>query len=88
MLVLTRKLGESIIIGDNIKVVVLGIYGREVRLGIDAPIKVEVHREEIYNTIQKEKNSGKVKKESIFVRAISTMVEWFHFVGPKTPPKR
>ena len=54
MLILTRKLGESITIGDNIKVTVLGIYGRQVRLGIDAPLKVVVHREEVYVRIQNE----------------------------------
>ena len=54
MLILTRKLGESITIGDNIKVTVLGIYGRQVRLGIDAPLKVVVHREEVYVKIQNE----------------------------------
>ena len=55
MLILTRKLGESITIGDDIKVTVLGIYGRQVRLGIEAPLKVVVHREEIYERIQQEK---------------------------------
>ncbi len=54
MLILTRKLGESITIADNIKVTVLGIYGRQVRLGIDAPLKVVVHREEVYVRIQAE----------------------------------
>jgi carbon storage regulator len=54
LLILTRKLGESITIGDNIKVTVLGIYGRQVRLGIEAPLKVVVHREEIYVKIQQE----------------------------------
>lgn len=54
MLILTRKLGESITIGDNIKVTVLGIYGKQVRLGIDAPQKVVVHREEVYVRIQQE----------------------------------
>jgi len=54
VLILTRKLGESITIGDNIKVTVLGIYGRQVRLGVDAPIEVVVHREEIYVKIQQE----------------------------------
>lgn len=54
MLILTRKLGESITIGDNIKVTVLGVYGRQVRLGIEAPLKVVVHREEIYVKIQQE----------------------------------
>ncbi len=54
MLILTRKLGESITIGDDIKVTVLGVFGRQVRIGIDAPSKVVVHREEIYVKIQQE----------------------------------
>ena len=54
MLILTRKLGESITIGDDIKVSVLGIHGRQVRLGIDAPAEVVVHREEVYVRIQAE----------------------------------
>jgi len=54
LLILTRKLGESITIGDNIKVSVLGIRGRQVRLGIEAPNDVVVHREEIYVKIQEE----------------------------------
>ncbi len=63
MLILTRKLGESITIGDDIKVSVLGIRGRQVRLGIEAPTKVVVHREEIYVKIQAEnrKASGSIK---------------------------
>ena len=52
MLILTRKLGESITIGDDIRVSVLGIRGRQVRLGIDAPSSIIVHREEIYVKIQ------------------------------------
>jgi carbon storage regulator len=54
LLILTRKLGESITIGDDIRVSVLGIRGRQVRLGIEAPVKVVVHREEIYVKIQAE----------------------------------
>ena len=54
MLILTRKLGESITIGDEIKVSVLGIHGRQVRLGIEAPTDVVVHREEVYVRIQAE----------------------------------
>ncbi|MFA6552815.1 MAG: carbon storage regulator CsrA [Patescibacteria group bacterium] len=54
MLILTRKLGESITIGDRIRVAVLGIRGRQVRLGIEAPDDVVVHREEIYIKIQEE----------------------------------
>ena len=54
MLILTRKLGESITIGDDIKVSILGVRGRQVRLGIEAPSNVVVHREEIYVKIQAE----------------------------------
>ena len=54
MLVLMRRLTESIMIGDDIKVTVLKINGNQVSIGIDAPDDVEVHREEIYDRIQKE----------------------------------
>ncbi len=65
MLILTRRLGESITIGDNIKVSVLGVSGRQVRLGIDAPSDVVVHREEVYVRIQEEnrKASKSLKKD-------------------------
>lgn len=55
MLILTRKSGEVIRIGDLIQVKVLGIKGYQVRIGIDAPRDVEVHRDEIYNRIQRER---------------------------------
>ena len=55
MLILTRKLGENIRIGDNSRIVVLDIKGGQVKLGIDAPSSVAVHREEIYERIQQEK---------------------------------
>ncbi len=55
MLILTRRKGETLMIGDNIDVTVLDIRGRQVRLGINAPKDVSVHREEIYLRIQKEK---------------------------------
>lgn len=52
MLILTRKVGESIVIDDDIKVTILGVKGMQVRIGIDAPKDVQVHREEIYKRIQ------------------------------------
>lgn len=54
MLVLTRKLGETLVIGDDVKLQILGINGNQVRIGIDAPREVSVHREEIYQRIQQE----------------------------------
>jgi carbon storage regulator len=56
MLILTRKPGETIIIDDNVKICVLGVEGRQVRIGIDAPKEIAVHREEIYNKIMAEKD--------------------------------
>lgn len=69
MLILTRKLGESITIGDDIKVSVLGVHGRQVRLGIEAPPHIVVHREEIYVKVQAEnrKASKSIKDDLINV---------------------
>ncbi len=54
MLILTRRVGEALMIGDKTKVVVLGVKGSQIRLGINAPKEVEVHREEIFEKIRDE----------------------------------
>ncbi|MDG0996326.1 MAG: carbon storage regulator CsrA [Gammaproteobacteria bacterium] len=54
MLILTRRVGETLMIGDNVSITVLGAKGSQVRLGVNAPREVSVHREEIYARIQKE----------------------------------
>ncbi|MEO9656231.1 carbon storage regulator CsrA [Marinomonas dokdonensis] len=56
MLILTRRVGETLMVGDEVSVTVLGVKGNQVRIGINAPKDVSVHREEIYLRIQKEQD--------------------------------
>ena len=62
MLVLTRYRDESIIIGDNIKITIVEVRGDKVRVGIDAPAEISVHREEVYKEIQKGAQEAKERK--------------------------
>ena len=68
MLILTRRVNETLNIGDDIQVTVLGVKGNQVRIGIDAPRDVPVHREEIYQQIKKEEalESGEAVEEEDF----------------------
>jgi carbon storage regulator len=74
MLVLTRKLGESIAIDDHIKIRVVQIKGKQVRLGIEAPKDTKIHREEVYMAIQ-EQNQQSVDVSSDQTRSISKMLK-------------
>lgn len=58
MLILTRRVGESLVIGDDVKVTVLGIRGNQVRIGVAAPATVVVHRQEVHERIQQEQRPG------------------------------
>jgi len=63
MLILTRRVGETLMVGDDVTVTVLGVKGNQVRIGVNAPKDVSVHREEIYQRIQKEKAEAKQSGE-------------------------
>ncbi len=58
MLILTRRVGETLVIGDDVTITILGIKGNQARIGINAPKDLPVHREEIYLRIQREKNNS------------------------------
>ena len=61
MLILTRRINEKLVIGGNVTVTVLGVRGNQVRIGVEAPIEVPVHREEVYQRILKERAADKTQ---------------------------
>jgi carbon storage regulator len=73
MLILTRKLGENIRIGDKIKITILDVKGGQVKLGIDAPPHIAVHREEIYERIREENR----RASGVSPRALKEVAEVF-----------
>ncbi len=60
MLILTRRVGETLMVGDDVSITVLGVKGNQVRVGINAPKDVGVHREEIYQRIKGEQDSENI----------------------------
>lgn len=86
MLILTRKLGESIAIGDDIKVLVLGIHGRQVRIGIEAPSDVIVHREEIYLKVQEENRKASKSIKNDLASVVKLLRDKIR--GKNSPSKR
>jgi len=65
MLILTRRVGETLMVGDEVTVTVLGVKGNQVRLGVNAPREVAVHREEIYERIKREQGGAPVDGEGL-----------------------
>lgn len=80
MLVLTRKRDESIMIGDDIKIIIVDVRGDQVKLGIDAPRHIPVHREEVYKEIQEE-NRRAALKQTPDLSALDRVLR-----QPTTPP--
>ena len=76
MLILTRRVGETLVINDNITLTVLGVKGNQVRIGVNAPKGVEVHREEIWQRIQKEREIERTCKNWLIQRRLSKRDPW------------
>jgi carbon storage regulator len=62
MLILTRRIGETVMIGDNVTVTVMDVHGNQVRVGVNAPKDIEAHREEVYERVQAERASARIAK--------------------------
>ncbi len=82
MLILTRKLGETIRIGNDIKITILEAKGRQIRIGIDAPPDITVHREEIYETIREQNMlAAQAGRDDSIARSLSSL--WNMLKNPK-----
>lgn len=68
MLILTRRVGESIKVGDDVTITILGVKGNQIRIGAAAPSDVSIHRQEIYDRIQQEKDLTMLESKDVFNR--------------------
>ena len=86
MLILTRKVGESVLIGDDISITVLSVRGNQVKLGVQAPKEVSVHREEIYQRIlqSKDEHMGHLRPTSFMnvLHSIYNLINVFQKIKP------
>ena len=76
MLVLTRKIKEAIQIGDDIEITVLAIQGDQVKLGINAPKQIDIHRKEVYLAIQAENNAAAESSEASLAELTAKLKQW------------
>ncbi|AGE23700.1 carbon storage regulator [Geobacillus sp. GHH01] len=76
MLVLTRKIKEAIQIGDDIEITVLAIQGDQVKLGINAPKQIDIHRKEVYLAIQAENNAAAEASEASLAALTAKLKQW------------
>ena len=82
MLILTRRVGETLMVGDEVTVTVLGVKGNQVRIGVNAPKDVSVHREEIYQRIQREKEEEEKQLGDMLVEGARAVIMVCDHFGP------
>lgn len=77
MLVLRRKAGESLVIGDGIRLTMIGIEGEQVKIGIEAPRHIAIHREEVFNMIQNENRKAHEQAASLDISKVKQLAQTF-----------